>query len=107
MHRPFAFYTHLRPLQISEPRKQPLYCLFAGMHVPHRGFNVIVSRHVLQRERIRVLPGLGEKGVPQRMQALIRVGLDLFAQLRHLLFEHPGPERLRWIQRAGEHVLAV
>ncbi len=77
------------------------------MHVAHRGLNVIVSRYVLQCKRIRVLPGLGEKGVPQRMQALIRVGLDLFAQLRHLLFEHPGPERLRWIQRAGEHVLAV
>ena len=40
---------------------------------------------------IRVLPGLGQKGVTQRMQARIRVRLDLFAQLRHLLFEHPGP----------------
>src|SRR5467141_4273067 len=29
------------------------------------------------------------------------------AQLRHLLFEHPGPERLRRILRAREHVLAV
>jgi hypothetical protein len=32
--------------------------------------------------------------VTQRMQARIRVRLDLFAQLRHLLFNHPGPERL-------------
>ena len=28
-------------------------------------------------------------------------------RLRHLLFEHPGPQRLRRIQRAGEDVLAV
>src|SRR5438270_6907807 len=80
---------------------------FAGMHVVHRGFNVIVSRHVLQRERIRVLPSLGQKRVPQRMQAGVRVCLDLFAQLCHLLFEHPGSERLGPILRPGEHVVAV
>ncbi len=70
------------------------------MHVAHRGFNAIVSRHVLQRERIRVLPSLGQKRVPQRMQAGVRVCLDLFAQLCHLLFEHPGSERLGPILRA-------
>ena len=48
-----------------------------------------MSSYVLQRERIRVLPGLGQKGVPQRMETRVRVGLDLFAQLCNLLFECP------------------
>ena len=52
------------------------------MHVAHRGLNVIVSRYVLQRKRIRVVPRLGQKGVAQRMQARVGVRLDLFAQLR-------------------------
>ncbi len=90
MHRPFAFYTPLRPLQIPEPQKQFLNRLFAWVHVAHRGLNVIVSRYVLQRERIGVPPASVQR-VPQRMQARVRVGLDPFAQLRHLLFEHPGP----------------
>ena len=58
LHRPFAFYTPLPPLQIPEPQKQFLNRLFAWVHVAHRGLNVIVSRYVLQRERIGVLPGL-------------------------------------------------
>ena len=107
MHRPFAFYTPLRPLQIPEPHKQFFNCLFAWVHVAHRGLNVIVSSYVLQSERIRVLPGLGQKGVPQRMETRVRVGLDLFAQLCHLLFEYPRSQGLRRILRAREHVLAV
>ncbi len=93
--------------RFPEPHKQFLNRFFAWVHVAHRGLNVIVSRYVLQRERIGVLPGLGQKRVTQRMQARIRVRLDLFAQLRHLLFKHPGPERLPRILRAREHVLAV
>jgi hypothetical protein len=61
LRRPFAFYTPLRPTQIPEPHKQFLNCLFAWVHIAHRGLNVIVSSYVLQRERIRVRPGLGQK----------------------------------------------
>src|SRR4029077_11859454 len=68
-----------RPLQIPEPHKQFFNCLFAWVHIAHRGFNVIVASYVLQRERVRVLPGLGQKAVPQRMETRVRVGLDLFA----------------------------
>jgi len=77
------------------------------VHLAHRDFNVIVSGYVLQRKRVRVLPGLGQKRVTQRLQARIRVRLDLFAQLRHLLFKYPGPEWLPGILRAREHVPAV
>ena len=48
--------------EVPEPRKQFLDRLFAGMHITHRGLNVIVSGYVLQRERIRVLTGLGQEG---------------------------------------------
>jgi hypothetical protein len=66
-----------------------------------------VCSYVLQRDRIRVLPGLGQKGVPQRMETRVRVGLDLFAQLCHLLFQYPRSQGFRRILRAREHVLAV
>jgi hypothetical protein len=61
LRRPFAFYTPLGPIQIPEPLKQFLNCLFAWVHIAHRGLNVIASSYVLQRERILVLPGLGQK----------------------------------------------
>src|SRR5258707_9624742 len=57
------------------------------------------------RAVIRHIPEFGI--VTQGMQARIRVRLDLFAQLRHLLFNPPGPERLGRILWAREHVLAV
>jgi hypothetical protein len=46
--------------------------MFAWVDVAHRGLDVIVSGHVLQRERIGILPGLGQKGVPQSMHDIVR-----------------------------------
>jgi hypothetical protein len=52
LHRPFAFYTSLRSRQVSPPHKQLLHRIFAWLHAAHVGLNVIVSRHVLQSQRV-------------------------------------------------------
>ena len=45
------------------------------MNVTHRCLNIIVARHILQCKGVRVLPGFGQKGVPQGVQSAHRGGV--------------------------------
>jgi hypothetical protein len=68
----------LHSTRVSDARAHPapeqlLDRILAWMHVAHRRLNVIVSGDVLQCKRVRVLPGFGEKRVPERMQPGIGV----------------------------------
>jgi hypothetical protein len=74
------------------------------VHEPHGSFYAIVPRYILQGKGIRVGPRFGEKCVPKRMQAGIRMNLDLFAEPRHLLFEDPRSQRPGRIDRASKDV---
>jgi len=77
------------------------------MYVAHRGLNVIVSSNVLQRKRVGVLPGFGQKRVAQCVQARIGMSFDLGANAGDLLFKHPGTQRLSRVLRAGENKVAL
>jgi hypothetical protein len=72
------------------------------MHVAHRRFNVIVARHVLQRKRVGVLPGLGQEGVAESVEPGVRMGLDSLPQIADLGFKHPRSERSGRVARMGE-----
>jgi hypothetical protein len=74
------------------------------MHVAHRRFNVIVARHVLQRKRVGVLPGLGQKRVAESVEPGIRMGLDSPPYVADLGLEHPRserPGRVAWVGEDG------
>jgi hypothetical protein len=67
--------------QIRQTGKQGVDSVRLRMDVTHRRFDVIVPRCVLQCERVRILPGLGQKCVPQSVQSCVRVGLDFVDSL--------------------------
>jgi hypothetical protein len=80
----------LRPRQVCQPRKQRVDRSLLRVYVAHRGFNVIVSRNILQRKGGRVLSGLGQKSMTHSVQAGIELSLDLFPYL--LICSSPAPK---------------
>ena len=67
--------------QSRQTGKESMDSVRLRMDVTHRRFDVIVPRCVLQCERVRILPGLGQKCVPQSVQCCVRVGLDFVDSL--------------------------
>ena len=84
-----------------------MYCSLPRVYVAHRGLNVIVSGDILQRKRIGVFSGFGQKSVTQSVQPGIGMSLDLLSYLAYLFLQYPGPERLCRILRAREDVVAL
>src|SRR5580692_6359643 len=75
--------------------------------VTHRRFDGIVPRCVLQCEGVRMLPGLGQKCVPQSVKACVWVGLDPGSQRPHLRLQSPGAKMLDGISRMGKNMVAL
>ena len=93
--------------QSRQTGKESMDSVRLRMDVTHRRFDVIVPRCVLQCERVRILPGLGQKCVPQSVQSCIRVGLDPGAQCPHLRLQYPGAKRLGGISWMGKDMVAL
>jgi hypothetical protein len=103
---PFSPHRELLPTQIRQSQKELLNRIGLGVNITHSRLDVIVPRDVLQRKRVGVLAGLGEKRVAQSMQSSIWMGLDPGTQRSHLRFQHPRAQRFAWIAGVAENVVA-
>jgi hypothetical protein len=54
-----------------------------------------------------MLPGLGQKCVPQSVKACVWVGLDPGSQRPHLRLQSPGAKMLDGISRMGKNMVAL
>jgi hypothetical protein len=87
--------------------KQGMDCVRLRVDVTHGRFDVIVPRCVLQCERVRMLPGLGQKCVPQTVKPGVGVGSNPGPKRSHLRFQYPGSKRLAWISGVGEDIVTL